>query len=114
MLTRALIAGVLTCASVSLSFAESGIASFYGGKAHHGKPMANGQIFNQESDSCAHKSHKFGTKLRVSYAGRSTVCVVHDRGPFIKGRIVDLSHRSARELGIMGRGIAPVTVEVIP
>lgn len=94
--------------------AETGIASFYGGRAHHGKPMANGQRFDQNSDSCAHKRHPFGTALRVSRAGgRSVICVVRDRGPFIRGRIVDLSHAGARAIGMMGAGIARVTVEVI-
>lgn len=94
--------------------AETGIASFYGGRAHHGSKMANGQRFDQNSDSCAHKRHPFGTRLRVSRAGgRSVVCVVRDRGPFIRGRIVDLSHAGARAIGLMGAGIARVTVEVI-
>lgn len=94
--------------------AESGLASFYGGRAHHGKPMANGQRFDQNSDSCAHRRHHFGTRLRVSRAGgRSVVCIVRDRGPFIRGRIVDLSHAGARAIGLMGAGIARVTLEVI-
>lgn len=112
MLRATALAAALSCAAVSPALAESGIASFYGGR-HHGLKMANGARFDQWSDSCAHKSHRFGTVLRVSdrSTGRSVTCVVRDRGPFIRGRIVDLSVRGARDLGIAGRGIAPVTVE---
>jgi len=113
MIFRVLLAACF-CALASPCLAETGIASFYGGK-HHGLKMANGQIFNQWSDSCAHKEHRFGTKLRVTdrATGRSVVCVVRDRGPFKAGRIVDLSVAGARQLGIESRGVAPVTVEVI-
>ena len=106
-------AAALCCAAVAPAHAETGIASFYGGKRHHGKPMANGQMFDQISDSCAHKAHRFGTRLRVTWGIRSIECVVRDRGPFVRGRIVDLSVAGARALGIAGRGIAPVTVEAI-
>lgn len=93
---------------------ETGMASFYGGRAHHGKPMANGQRFDQNSDSCAHKKHPFGSVLLVSTArGRVVTCVVRDRGPFVRGRVVDLSHAGARAIGLMGVGIARVTVERI-
>lgn len=112
---KAALAAALSCAVVvAPCTAETGRASFYGGK-HHGRPMANGKIFNQWSDSCAHKGHPFGTRLRVTdrATSRSVDCVVRDRGPFIRGRIVDLSVAGARDLGITGRGVAPVTVEVI-
>ena len=89
--------------------AETGIASYYGGK-HHGRKMANGQIFNQWSDSCAHKSRRFGTVLTVTIGSRSVRCVVRDRGPFVRGRIIDLSVAGARDLGLIGRGIGLVTV----
>lgn len=110
-----LLQAVLVVASAAApAHAETGIASFYGGR-HHGLKMANGQRFDQWSDSCAHKSHRFGTRLRVTdgVTGRSVACVVRDRGPFIRGRIVDLSVAGARELGIARRGVAPVTVEVM-
>lgn len=111
---RLIFAAALCCAAITAASAETGKASFYGGR-HHGRPMANGQKFNQWSDSCAHKGHRFGTKLRVTdrATGRSVVCVVRDRGPFIRGRIVDLSVAGARDLGITGRGVATVIVEVI-
>lgn len=112
MIYRLLQAALVVASAAAPAHAETGIASFYGGR-HHGLKMANGQRFDQWSDSCAHKSHRFGTRLRVHWRGRSVECVVRDRGPFIPGRIVDLSVAGARDLGIVGRGIAPVTVEVI-
>jgi rare lipoprotein A len=95
---------------VSTASAETGMASYYGGK-HHGRKMANGQVFNQWSDSCAHKTRKFGTVLTVTMGSRSVRCVVRDRGPFIRGRIIDLSVAGARDLGLTGRGVAMVSVQ---
>lgn len=112
MKTATTIAALAFACVVSTANAETGIASFYGGK-HHGRPMANGKIFNQWSDSCAHKKHPFGTVLLVTWGGRSVRCVVRDRGPFIRGRIVDLSVKGATDLGMASRGVAPVTVSVI-
>ncbi len=109
---RSVLAAALCCALASFAHAETGIASYYGGR-HHGSKTANGGRFDQMSDSCAHKSHRFGTRLRVIHAGRSVECIVRDRGPFVRGRIVDLSVSGARQLGIAGRGIAPVKIEVI-
>lgn len=92
---------------------ETGQASFYGGRSH-GRKMANGERFDKMSDSCAHRQHPFGTRLRVSAGdGRSVTCVVRDRGPFVAGRIVDLSVAGARALGIERSGTADVTVRVV-
>lgn len=92
--------------------AETGPASFYGGPRHHGHLMANGQRFDQNSDSCAHRHHPFGTVLRVIRAGHGSVsCTVRDRGPFIRGRILDLSVAGARALGMIVIGVARVSVE---
>ena len=89
--------------------AESGIASYYGGK-HHGRLTANGERFNQNAMTCAHRTRPFGTVLTVTYRGRSIQCRVNDRGPFIRGRIVDVSVEGARRLGLIGAGVGPVTV----
>lgn len=107
---KAALAAALLCASVTLAYAETGKASYYW---EHGSRMANGQRFDQWSDSCAHKSHRFGTRLRVTWRGRSVECVVRDRGPFIAGRIVDLSVAGARALRMEAAGVVPVTLEVI-
>jgi rare lipoprotein A len=87
----------------------SGIASFYGNES--GSKTASGQRFNQNAMTCAHRSLPFGTKLRVSHGGRSVVVTVNDRGPFIRGRVLDLSTAAARAIGI--DGIGHVTAEVI-
>lgn len=92
---------------------QTGRASWYGGKRHHGKPMASGQIYDQESDSCAHRSLPFGTLIRVTRRdGRSVGCVVRDRGPFVAGRIVDLSRAGARQIGLLEAGVARVELNV--
>lgn len=97
--------------TVTMTKSETGLASFYGGK-HHGRPMANGKIFDQMSDSCAHKSLPFGTVLMVTTrAGRSVICVVRDRGPYRPGRIVDMSVAGARTLHMIDTGVVPVTIE---
>jgi len=87
----------------------SGVASFYGNES--GSQTASGQRFNQNAMTCAHRSLPFGTKLRVSHGGRSVVVTVNDRGPFVRGRVLDLSTAAARALGIEGLG--HVTAEVV-
>jgi len=87
----------------------AGVASYYGNES--GSKTASGERFNQNAMTCAHRSLPFGTKLRVSAGGRSVVVTVNDRGPFVRGRVLDLSKGAARALG-MG-GLARVTAEVI-
>jgi rare lipoprotein A len=91
--------------------AFSGMASFYGNES--GSKTASGQRFNQESMTCAHRSLPFGTKLRVTHRGRSVVVTVNDRGPFIRGRVLDLSTGAARAVGLTSAGVGHVTAEVI-
>jgi rare lipoprotein A len=87
----------------------SGVASFYGNES--GSRTASGEHFNQNAMTCAHRSLPFGTKLRVSHGGRSVIVTVNDRGPFVRGRVLDLSKGAARVLGL--GGIGRVTAEVI-
>jgi rare lipoprotein A len=89
----------------------SGMASFYGNES--GSKTASGQRFNQNAMTCAHRSLPFGTKLRVTHGGRSVVVTVNDRGPFIKGRVLDLSTGAARAVGLTGAGVGRVTAEVV-
>lgn len=97
--------------SPASSVLASGMASFYGG-AHAGNRTASGERFDPSGMTAAHRSLPFGTRLRVTdpSTGRSVVVRVNDRGPFHKGRILDLSEAAARELGIVRRGRAVVEI----
>ena len=89
----------------------SGMASFYGNES--GSQTASGQRFNQNAMTCAHRSLPFGTKLRVTHGGQSVVVTVNDRGPFVHGRVLDLSTAAARAVGLTSAGVGRVTAEVI-
>jgi rare lipoprotein A len=98
-------------ASSSSSHSFSGMASFYGNES--GSKTASGQRFNQNAMTCAHRSLPFGTKLRVTHGGQSVVVTVNDRGPFVHGRVLDLSTGAARAIGLTSAGVGRVTAEVI-
>ena len=89
----------------------AGMASFYGNES--GSKTASGQRFNQNAMTCAHRSLPFGTKLRVTHGGQSVVVTVNDRGPFVHGRVLDLSTAAARAVGLTSAGVGRVTAEVI-
>ena len=89
----------------------SGMASYYGNES--GSRTASGQRFNQSAMTCAHRSLPFGTKLKVTHGGRSVVVTVNDRGPFVRGRVLDLSTGAARAVGLTGAGVGRVTAEVV-
>jgi rare lipoprotein A len=89
----------------------SGMASYYGSES--GSRTASGQRFNQNALTAAHRSLPFGTKLRVTHGGRSVVVTINDRGPFIRGRVLDLSTGAARAIGLTGAGVGRVMAEVI-
>lgn len=91
---------------------QTGIASFYA-KTVKSK-MANGQHYHKDSMICAHRTHPFGTRLKVTNLknNKSVIVKVTDRGPFGRGRIVDLSWGAAEKLGMIAAGLAKVTVEV--
>ena len=92
---------------------QRGIASYYG-KSATGRRTSNGERLHHDSLTCAHRTHPFGTRLRVYNPanGLTTIVRVTDRGPFGRGRIIDLSWRAAKEIGILTQGIAPVIVDV--
>lgn len=92
----------------------SGTASWYGGK-FHGRRTANGETYNQHALTAAHRYLPFGTEVVVTNQnnGRSVVVRINDRGPFSGGRIIDLSHQAASQIGMINSGTAKVTVEVI-
>lgn len=89
----------------------SGMASYYGNEA--GSRTASGQRFNQNGLTAAHRSLPFGTRLRVTHGGRSVVVTVNDRGPFVRGRVLDLSKGAASAIGLTGRGVGKVVAEVM-
>jgi rare lipoprotein A len=89
----------------------SGMASYYGNES--GSRTASGQRFNQSAMTCAHRSLPFGTKLRVTHGGQSVVVTVNDRGPFVRGRVLDLSTGAARAIGLTSAGVGRVTAEVV-
>jgi rare lipoprotein A len=89
----------------------SGMASYYGNES--GSKTASGQRFNQNAMTCAHRSLPFGTKLRVTHGDRSVVVTVNDRGPFVRGRVLDLSTAAARAVGLTGAGVGRIVAEVI-
>jgi rare lipoprotein A len=93
---------------------QTGIASYYHDSLH-GNRTASGQIYDKNQLSAAHKTLPLGSRVRVTdkRTGKSVVVRVNDRGPFVKGRIIDLSRRAAAELGIIRRGVTPVKVEVL-
>ena len=93
------------------AFSQTGIASYYG-PGFHGRKTASGERFNQHAMTAAHRSAPFGSLLKVTNTvnGRSVVVRVNDRGPFVRGRVVDVSTVAARQLGMTGRGLTKVRI----
>ena len=100
------------CLAAAAPAQETGVASWYG-KMFHGRLTANGERFNMYAMTAAHKRLPFGSVVRVRQAGsgRSVVVRINDRGPFVEGRIIDLSRSAAQSLGM--EGISRVTLEVV-
>jgi rare lipoprotein A len=97
-----------------IKHALNGTASWYG-PGFHGKKTASGEIYDQTKLTAAHKTLPLGTKARVTNLenGNAVEVEINDRGPFVKGRIIDLSRAAAGILGLVEDGVAPVKVEVI-
>ena len=99
-------------ASIGSGHSFSGKASFYGNES--GSRTASGQRFNQNAMTAAHRSLPFGTKLRVTHGGRSVIVTINDRGPFIKGRVLDLSTGAASAVGLTrAKGVGRIAAEVV-
>lgn len=118
-----LLLGVSACASQSGASSPSsrqvmllgeGKASYYGGR-HHGLKTASGERFNKNDLTAAHKTLPFGTRVKVTNLHNNRVVVVriNDRGPYARGRVIDLSERAAREVGMIKAGVAPVKLELL-
>ena len=93
---------------------QTGIASYYAHK-YHGRRTASGEVFDMHALTAAHRSLPFGTRVRVTNLanGRSLVLRINDRGPFVRGRIIDVSLRAAKDLGFFVQGTTRVRLEVL-
>lgn len=93
-------------------YRAEGTASYYG-KAHHGKRTASGERFNQNALTAAHRTLAFGTRVKVTNLdnGRSVIVRINDRGPFGRGRIIDVSKAAAEQLNMLRSGTARVRLE---
>jgi rare lipoprotein A len=97
-------------AAVASSGSFAGKASYYGSET--GSRTASGVRYNPMGMTAAHRSLPFGTRLKVTHGSRSVVVTVNDRGPFIRGRVLDLSKGAAQAIGLTGRGVGHVVAEV--
>ena len=94
------------------AYQAEGKASYYAA-AHRGKRTASGEAFNPDTLTAAHRSLPFGSRVRVTNLNnqRSVVVRINDRGPHVRGRIIDLSRRAAEKLGMLRAGVVPVRIE---
>ncbi|ART81603.1 hypothetical protein CBP31_02295 [Oceanisphaera profunda] len=94
--------------------AQQGKASYYGTR-HHGRKTASGERFNKNALTAAHRTLPFGSLVRVTNLNnhKSIVVRINDRGPYAKGRIIDLSEQAAREINMVRAGVAQVRVELL-
>jgi rare lipoprotein A len=101
-------------APVARGLSESGQASYYGNE-FHGRKTANGERFDQNQLTAAHRTLPFGTRLKVTNTqnGKTVVVRVNDRGPFVKGRVIDLSSSAFRSIAQLNSGVVPVRIQVI-
>ncbi|WP_028897602.1 septal ring lytic transglycosylase RlpA family protein [Prevotella sp. HUN102] len=112
---RTLLIVILTFTGFTTSFAQtSGKASYYSNSLH-GRKMSNGERYDRNDFTCAHRSLPFGTKLRVinTRNGQEVVVRVTDRGPFVRGRLIDLSYAAAKQIGMIASGVGSIRIEVL-
>ena len=105
---------VMAGMNVNAQRVVDGQATYYGSRSH-GRKTASGETFNKNEMVCAHRTLPFGTRVRVTNKknGRSVVVRVIDRGPFGKGKVIDLSPAAARQLDMIKAGVVPVHLEVV-
>lgn len=110
---KATAAAALFACALLTSTAQAQMASWYG-PGFHGRKTASGETYNQNGLTAAHRSLPFGTRVKVTNTrnGKSVVVRVTDRGPFIKGRVIDLSRAAASAIGMIQSGVARVNLRV--
>jgi rare lipoprotein A len=103
-----------SAANAPIAAVETGLASWYG-NPYHGRAAANGEIYDMDKLTAAHRTLPFGTMVRVTRtdSGQSVEVRITDRGPFVDGRIIDLSRAAARAIDLIGPGVAEVRVEPV-
>lgn len=104
----AVVALTYTCWSQPIT----GVASWYG-ERYRGRPTASGTIYNPDKLTAAHRTLPFGTLVRCTYQNKSVVVKITDRGPFVKGRIIDLSKAAFAKLAPTSRGLIKIKLEII-
>ncbi len=99
---------------VKIGYEQRGVASWYG-NPYHGRATASGEIYDMEKFTAAHQRLPFGVTTRVENLtnGKSVDVKINDRGPFVKGRVIDLSRAAARKIDLLGPGIVKVRLKVI-
>ena len=113
LIFAALIALLAGCAGQPLGdYHAQGKASYYGAY-HHGKKTASGERFDQHALTAAHRTLRFGSRVRVTNLrnDKSVIVRINDRGPYSRGRIIDLSKHAARQIGMLNAGVATVQVQ---
>jgi len=121
-MNKTLIVGALSAALLTIGTAaagpagksQAGMASYYHDR-FHGRQTASGARYNKGDLSAAHKTLPLGTRVRVtdSRNGRSVVVRINDRGPYARGRVIDLSRAAANQIGLVSKGVSRVTLEVL-
>lgn len=98
-----------------VSDVQTGLASYYGAD-YHGRPTASGEVFDATGLTAAHRTLPFGTVVRVTNLenGKTVLLRINDRGPFVGGRIIDVSRRAASDLDFVRAGTARVRLEILP
>ena len=112
VLLSLILSGCSSAPSASKGVIEKGKASYYADK-YHGRTTASGEVFNQQALSAAHQTLGFGSRVKVTNIAnnKSVIVTINDRGPFIRGRIIDLSKKAFSQIASVKQGVIDVTVE---
>ena len=105
---------ILTTGTLAAASDMEGLASWYGGK-FHGRHTSSGEVFDTNEFTAAHKTLPFGTIVKVTNLdnGKTTIVKINDRGPFVEDRIIDLSRAAAEAIGMVGPGVARVSLQIV-